>query len=122
MHLVREIWLRHVKCAAAREGFISFHIERSEIFHNFRKKIISRSATPNISLERIMVLFFCTIPPKKTDVIGLYPKGQFYLPTEKNTNRRLIFCGLCVIKKLELNVFHWLSKIENWLKLQMSNK
>ena len=26
MHFVREIWLRHVKCAAAREGFISFHI------------------------------------------------------------------------------------------------
>ena len=57
MHFVREIWLRHVKCAAAREGFISFHIERSEIFHNFRKKIISHSATPNISLKRIMVLF-----------------------------------------------------------------
>ena len=31
-------------------GQISFHIERSEIFHNFRKKIISHSALPNISL------------------------------------------------------------------------
>jgi hypothetical protein len=30
-------------------GFISFHIEQSEIFHNFRKIIISHSASPNIS-------------------------------------------------------------------------
>jgi len=37
---------------------ISFHIERSEIFHNFRKKIISHSATPNISLNsRVAILF-----------------------------------------------------------------
>ena len=43
-------------------GFISFHIEQSrrrrEIFHNFRKKIISHSASPNISLERIMKLWY----------------------------------------------------------------
>ena len=37
-------------------GFISFHIERSEIFHNFRKKIISYSATPNISLNTTVVI------------------------------------------------------------------
>jgi len=42
MHFVREIWLGQVKCAAAREGFISFHIASTDaIFHNFRKKIIS---------------------------------------------------------------------------------
>ena len=28
-------------------------------------------------------LHFCTIIPKKPDVIGLYPKVQFYLPAEK---------------------------------------
>ena len=38
--------------------FISFHIERSEIFHNFRKKIISHSVSPNISLERIVDLCY----------------------------------------------------------------
>jgi hypothetical protein len=40
----------------ACEGFISFHIEQSrrrrEIFHNFRKKIISHSPQVNISLEK----------------------------------------------------------------------
>ena len=52
MHFVREIWLRHVKCAAAREGiyFIS-HCDEGAIFHDFRKKIISHSALPNISLK-----------------------------------------------------------------------
>ena len=62
MHDLREIWLRHAKCAAAHEGiyFISHRTElwRREIFHNFRKKIISHSASPNISLERIMVLCY----------------------------------------------------------------
>ena len=67
MHFVREIWLRHVKCAAAREGFISFHIERSEIFHNFRKKIISHSATPNISLNsKVAILSYEPIIDKHT--------------------------------------------------------
>ncbi len=37
---------------------ISFHIEHSEIFHNFRKKIISHSASPNISLIAL-VTFLC---------------------------------------------------------------
>ena len=39
-------------------GFISFHIECSDMFHNFRKKIISHSAVPNISLEIIMLLCY----------------------------------------------------------------
>ena len=30
----REILLRNVKCAAAREGFISFHFPQSGKFHN----------------------------------------------------------------------------------------
>ena len=30
MHIVREIRLRRVKCAAAREGFISFYIATKE--------------------------------------------------------------------------------------------
>ena len=40
MHFVREIWLRHVKCAAAREGiyFIS-HCDEGAIFHNLRSKL-----------------------------------------------------------------------------------
>ena len=46
-----EIRLRRVK------ERILFHIDQSrrrrEIFHNFRKEIISHSATPNISLEKI---------------------------------------------------------------------
>ena len=33
MHFVREIWLRHVKCAAAREG-IYFIFDISEYFTN----------------------------------------------------------------------------------------
>ena len=37
---------------------ISFHIERSEIFHNVRRHIISHSAMPNISLERIVDLCY----------------------------------------------------------------
>ena len=37
---------------------ISFHIERSEIFHNFRKKIISHSPQVNISLERRKILCY----------------------------------------------------------------
>ena len=41
-----------MKCSLGEREQISFHIERSEIFHNFRKKIISHSASPNISLER----------------------------------------------------------------------
>ena len=39
-------------------GQISFHIERSEIFHNVRQHIISHSAMPNISLERIVDLCY----------------------------------------------------------------
>ena len=38
-----EIRLRRVKCAAARGGFVSFHILRSRIFHNARQRIISHS-------------------------------------------------------------------------------
>ena len=36
--------------------FIS-HCDNGAIFHNFHKKIISHSASPNISLERIMNLW-----------------------------------------------------------------
>ena len=59
MPFVREIWLRHVKYACGRVGiyFIS-HCDNGAIFHNFRKKIISHSASPNISLERIMKLWY----------------------------------------------------------------
>ena len=32
------------KTPAGIRGFISFHVEQSEIFHNFRKKIISHFA------------------------------------------------------------------------------
>ena len=50
-----EIRLRRVK------ERILFHIDQSrrrrEIFHNFRKEIISHSATPNISLEKPTI--FC---------------------------------------------------------------
>ena len=37
----REILLRNVKCAAAREGFISFHFVRKHKISQFSKKIIS---------------------------------------------------------------------------------
>ena len=36
---------------AGVRGFISFHIERSEIFHNVRQNIISHFAKQNISLS-----------------------------------------------------------------------
>ena len=52
-------------CFANVKRRISFHIERSEIFHNFRKKIISHSATPNISLNSIVVFLY--YEPKKKD-------------------------------------------------------
>ena len=42
-------------CFANVRRRISFHIEQSEIFHNFRKEIISHSATPNISLKSVWV-------------------------------------------------------------------
>ena len=46
-------------CFANVKRRISFHIERSEIFHNFRKKIISHSATSNISLNsRVAFLYY----------------------------------------------------------------
>ena len=35
---------------AGVRGFISFHIEQSEIFHNVRQNIISHFAKQNISL------------------------------------------------------------------------
>jgi len=35
---------------AGVRGFISFHIEQSEIFHNVRQNIISHFAEQNISL------------------------------------------------------------------------
>jgi len=35
---------------AGVRGFISFHIEQSEIFHNVRQNIISHFARQNISL------------------------------------------------------------------------
>ena len=38
-------------------NFIS-HCDEGAIFHNFRKKIISHSALPNISLERIVDLCY----------------------------------------------------------------
>ena len=36
---------------AGVRGFISFHIEQSEIFHNVRQNIISHFAKQNISLS-----------------------------------------------------------------------
>jgi len=36
---------------AGVRGFISFHIEQSEIFHNVRQNIISHVAKQNISLS-----------------------------------------------------------------------
>ena len=46
-------------CFANVKRRISFHIERSEIFHNFRKKIVSHSAMPNISLNsRVAFLYY----------------------------------------------------------------
>jgi len=35
------------------EGQISFHIEKSEIFHNFRKEIISHSARAEYFTKRM---------------------------------------------------------------------
>ena len=56
MHSVREIWLRHVKCAAARRDLFHFTLRPTgAIFHNFRKKIISHSATRNISLKTVVI-------------------------------------------------------------------
>ena len=40
----------NVKCSLCERGQISFHIERSEIFHNVRENVISRFAMQNISL------------------------------------------------------------------------
>ena len=48
-------------CFANVKRRLSFHIERSEIFHNFPKKIISHSATPNISLNSRVAFFCCEI-------------------------------------------------------------
>ena len=39
---------------AGVRGFISFHIEQSEIFHNVRQNIISHFAKQNISLYAFM--------------------------------------------------------------------
>ena len=50
-----------VKCAAARGGFISFHIEasrrRREIFNNFPKKIIPHSVVYRIFHYNLSVSF-----------------------------------------------------------------
>jgi hypothetical protein len=52
-----EIRLRRVK------ERILFHILRSKIFHNARERIISHSASPNISLKR--KLHFCTMTKRE---------------------------------------------------------
>ena len=59
MHFVREIWLRHVKCAAARGGFISFHVATKwQYFTIFSRKLFHIRRKPNISLERILILCY----------------------------------------------------------------
>ena len=49
--LLWNIYSANVKYSLRECWQISFHIERSEIFHNVRQHIISHSATPNISLN-----------------------------------------------------------------------
>ena len=50
-------------------GFISFHIERSEIFHNVRQYIISHSATPNISLNSTVAFLY--YEPKSPECVSI---------------------------------------------------
>ena len=57
---MREIWLRHVKYACGRVGgFISFHIATTEqYFTIFARKLFHIRRKSNISLERIMKLWY----------------------------------------------------------------
>ena len=67
----REILLRNVKCAAAREGFISFHFLRKQKISQWPKSIISHFASAkyftetvskhtNLSLKELISIFFST--------------------------------------------------------------
>ena len=78
MHFLREIWLRHVKYACGRLGiyFIS-HCDAGAIFHNFHKKIISHSASLNISLERRKIL--CYNEDKKDGSPMKKDKGNIFI-------------------------------------------
>ena len=76
-------------CFANVKWRISFHIEQSEIFHNFRKEIISHSATPNISLKSVWVrilianlekYLFRSLLPKKFDKFRLV---EFFYPSRR---------------------------------------
>ena len=82
MHFVREIWLRHVKYASGRVGiyFIS-HCDEGAIFHNFRKKIISHSALPNISLNSYKSLIS----------VGF---SRFFFFAHKNINSKIFEKGI----------------------------
>ena len=58
----REIWLRHVKYACGRVGDL-FHFTSNKAVGGVRyftiyEEIISHSASPNISLERIKFLWY----------------------------------------------------------------
>ena len=61
-----------MRFAREEANFIS-HCAKGAIFHNFRKEIISHSATPNISLKKRML--------SATRLQGL-PRGSLFLPFE----------------------------------------
>ena len=64
MHFVRESLASEPEIRLRRmKERISFHILRSKIFHNARERIISHSASPNISLKR--KLHFCTMTKRE---------------------------------------------------------
>ena len=55
---VREIWLRHVKCASRVRRRISFHMRHRRIFHDARQRVISHFAVrQNISLKLLPVAY-----------------------------------------------------------------
>ena len=60
-------------------GFILFHIDQREIFHNFRKEIISHSATPNISLAIFPILCYTNLR-KAVDIWKEQWYFYFYWP------------------------------------------
>ncbi len=71
MHFVRESWLRHVKYACGRvRDLFHFTLRQRSNISQCVKHIVSHSASPNISLERILDLCYNT--PKGVIIIPNY--------------------------------------------------